>query len=79
MVIEMVGVSFKFDSRMDDGIEVITLYYRIHGRSCACRRFTASYDAHTGVSRSALLNMMCFVHGLMGRVGGRAGRCCGEE
>jgi hypothetical protein len=34
MVFEMVGFSVKFDTRMDDGIEVITLYYRVNGRLC---------------------------------------------
>lgn len=59
MVVEMVGFSVKFDTRMDDGIEVITLYYRVNGRLCDCKRFT-------GVTRSALLDMLRFVCRLKG-------------
>lgn len=61
MVVEMAGLSVKFDTRMDDGIEVITLYYRVNGHLCVCKCFTETYDSCTGVTRSALLNMLRFV------------------
>lgn len=61
MVVEVAGLSVKFDTRMDDGIEVITLYYRVNGRLCVCKRFTETYDSCTGVTCSALLNMLRFV------------------
>ena len=66
MVVEMAGLSVKFDTRMDDGIEVITLYYRVNGRLCDCKRFTETYDSCTGVTCSALLNMLRFVYRLRG-------------
>ena len=68
MVVEMAGLSVKFDTRMDDGIEVITLYYRVNGHLCGCKCFTETYDSRTGVTRSAMLNMMWFIHCLMGCV-----------
>lgn len=66
MVVEMVSLSVKFDTRMDDGIEVITLNYRVNGRLCDCKCFTETYDSCTGVTCSALLNMMRFVYRLRG-------------
>lgn len=66
MVIEMAGFSVKFDTRMNNGNEVITLYYRVNGRLCGCKCFSATYDSRTGVSRSAMLNMMWFVRYLLG-------------
>lgn len=66
MVFEMTGLSVKFDTRVDDGIEVITLYYRVNGRVCVCARFTETYDSCTGVTCSALLNMLRFVCRLKG-------------
>lgn len=68
MVVEMAALSVKFDTRMNNGNEVITLYYRVNGRLCGCKCFTETYDSRTGVTRSAMLNMMWFVHWLMGRV-----------
>lgn len=64
MVVEMAGFSVKFDTRMDDGIEVITLYYRVNGRLCGCKCFTETYDSCSGVTCSALLNMLRFVYRL---------------
>ena len=66
MVVEMAGFSVKFDTRMDDGVEVITLYYRVGGGLCVCKCFTESYDSCTGVTCSALLNMLRFVWRLKG-------------
>ena len=67
-MIEMAGFSVKFDTRMNNGIEVITLYYRVNGRLRGCKCFSETYDFRTGETRSALLNMMWFVHYLMGCV-----------
>ena len=61
----MAGLSVKFDTRVDDGVEVVTLYYRVNGRLRGCECFVESYDSCTGVTRSALLNMMWFVFRLM--------------
>lgn len=66
MVFEMVGFSVKFDTRMDNGIEVITLYYRVNGRLRGCKCFTETYDSCSGVTCSALLNMLRFVYRLRG-------------
>lgn len=62
----MTSLSVKFDTRMDDGIEVITLYCRVNGRLCDCVCFTETYDSCTGVTCSALLNMLRFVYRLRG-------------
>lgn len=69
MVVEMAGFSVKFDTSVDDGIEVITLYYRVDGCLCGCECFTETYDSCSGVSCSALLNMMRFVYRLGGEDG----------
>lgn len=66
MVFEVTGLSVRFDTSVDDGIEVITLYYRVDGRLCGCRCFTETYDSCSGVTCSALLNMMRFVYRLRG-------------
>ena len=60
----MAGLSVRFDSRMEDGVEVITLYYRVNGRLSACKCFTGSYDSCSGGSCSALLDMLRFVFDL---------------
>ena len=57
----MVGFSVRFDSRVVDGVEVITLYYRVNGRLCGCKCFSEVYDSCSGVTCSALLNMLRFV------------------
>lgn len=65
MVVEMTGLSVKFDTSMDGGVEVITLHYRVDGR-CGCVCFSGSYDSCSGVACSALLNMLRFVYRLGG-------------
>lgn len=76
MVIEMAGLSIKFDTRMNNGHEVITLYYRVNGRLRGCKCFSETYDSRTGGTRSAMLNMMWFIHYLMGRTAKDAERYC---
>ena len=61
----MAGLSVKFDTRMNNGNEVITLYYRVNGHWCGCKCFTETYDSRTGATRSAMLNMMWFIHRLL--------------
>lgn len=79
MVVEMAGLSVKFDTRMNNGNEVITLYYRVDGRWCGCKCFTDTYNSRTGVTCSAMLNMMRFIHLLLkGAVKGTE-RCCRER
>ena len=73
----MAGLSVKFDTRMNNGNEVITLYYRVNGRLRGCKCFTETYNSRTGATCSAMLNMMWFVHYLMGCVVGGTERCCG--
>lgn len=62
----MAGLSVRFDTRLDDGIEVITLYYRVNGCLCGCECFSGTYDSCAGVSCSALLDMLRFVFRLGG-------------
>lgn len=66
MVVEMAGFSVKFGTRIDDGVEVIVLNYRVNGCLCDCKCFTETYDSCTGVTCSALLNMLRFVYRLGG-------------
>lgn len=66
MVVGMAGLSVKFDTRMYDGNEVITLYYRVNG-VFGCKFFTETYDPRTDGGCSAMNNMMNFVFRLMRR------------
>lgn len=61
----MSGISVRFDTKVYDGSEVITLYYRANG-VFGCKFFTETYSPRTGETRSAMNNMMCFVYRLMG-------------
>lgn len=66
MVVEMFGFSVRFVTSVVDGVEVIVLFYRVNGCLCGCECFFESYDSCSGVSCSALLNMMRFVYCLGG-------------
>ena len=66
MVVEMNGISVRFDSHVYDGDEVITLYYRANG-VFGCKFFTETYNPRTNEIRPALSNMLRFVYRLMGR------------
>lgn len=66
MVVEVADISVKFDTRMHDGSEVITLYYRANG-VFGCRFFTETYNPRTDGVCSAMNNMMNFVFRLMRR------------
>lgn len=66
MVVGMACLSVKFDTRMYDGNEVITLYYRVNG-VFGCKFFTETYDPRTDGVCSAMNNMMNFVFRLMRR------------
>lgn len=61
----MAGISVRFDTKVYDGDEVITLYYRANG-VFGCKFFTETYNPRTGEVRSAMNNMMNFVYRLMG-------------
>ena len=63
----MAGISVRFDTKVYDGSEVITLYYRANG-VFGCKFFTETYNPRTNEVRSAMSNMMRFVYRLMGRV-----------
>lgn len=63
----MNGISVRFDTKVYDGSEVITLYYRAND-VFGCKFFTETYNPRTGATRSAMSNMMRFVYRLMGRV-----------
>lgn len=62
----MSGISVRFDTRVYDGAEVITLYYRANG-VFGCKFFTETYNPRTNEVCSAMTNMMRFVYRLMGR------------
>lgn len=62
----MSGISVRFDTKVYDGNEVITLYYRANG-VFDCKFFTETYNPRTDEVRSAMSNMMRFVYRLMGR------------
>lgn len=66
MVVEMASLSVKFDTRMYDGNEVVTLYYRANG-VFGCKFFTETYNPRTDGVCSAMNNMMNFVFRLMRR------------
>ena len=66
MVVNMNGISVRFDTHWYDGDEVITLYYRANG-VFGCRFFTETYNPRTNEVSSAMNNMMVFVYCLMGR------------
>lgn len=65
MVVEVAGLSVRFDSRVYDGNEVIVLYYRANG-VFGCKFFTESYNPRFDGVCSAMDNMMDFVFCLMG-------------
>lgn len=73
MVVEMNGISVRFDSSVYDGSEVITLYYRANG-VFGCKFFTETYNPRTDEVRSAMNNMLGFVYRLMGRGVGNSER-----
>lgn len=62
----MNGISVRFDTKVYDGDEVITLYYRVNG-VFGCKFFTETYNPRTNEVHSAMNNMMNFVYRLMGR------------
>lgn len=62
----MAGISVRFDTKVYDDSEVITLYYRANG-VFGCKFFTETYNPRTNEVRSAISNMMRFVYRLMGR------------
>ena len=64
MVVEMTGVSVRFETREMDGREVLILRYRLK-RFVVVRFFTETYDPCTGEVCSAMDNMMGFVYRLM--------------
>lgn len=73
MVVEMASLSVRFDTRVYDGNEVITLYYRANG-VFGCKFFTETYNPCTDGVCSAMDNMMSFVFRLMRR-GARSNKC----
>lgn len=56
----MSGISVRFDTRVYDGGEVITLYYRANG-VFGCKFFTETYNPRTNKVCSAMSNMMEFI------------------
>lgn len=67
MVVDVNGISVRFDTKWYDGEEVITLYYRANG-VFGCKFFTETYNPRTDEVRSAMNNMMDFVYRLRGCV-----------
>lgn len=67
MVVDMTGVSVRFEASELDGREVLVLRYRLR-RFVVVRFFTETYDPCTGEVCSAMDNMVGFVYRLMGLV-----------
>lgn len=67
MVVDMTGVSVRFEASVLDGREVLVLRYRLKG-FVVVRFFTETYDSCTGEVCSAMDNMVGFVYRLMGLV-----------
>lgn len=65
-MVEMASLSVRFDTRVYNDNEVITLYYRANG-VFGCKFFTETYDPRTDGVCSAMDNMMSFVFRLMRR------------
>ena len=64
MVVDMAGVSVRFETRELDGREVLVLRYRLK-RFVVVRFFTETYDPCTGEACSAMDNMVGFIYRLM--------------
>ena len=64
MVVEMAGISVRFETRELDGREVLVLRYRLR-RFVVVRFFTETYDPCTGEVCSVMDNMVGFVYRLM--------------
>lgn len=64
MVVEMRGISVRFDTNVYDGSEVITLYYRANG-AFNCKLFFETYNPRTNEVSSAMNNMIDFIYRLM--------------
>ena len=64
MVVDMTGVSVRFEASELDGREVLILRYRLK-RFVVVRFFTETYDPCTGGVCSAMDNMVGFVYRLM--------------
>ena len=67
MVVDMTGVSVRFEASELDGREVLILRYRLR-RFVVVRFFTETCDPCTGEVCSAMDNMVGFVYRLMGFV-----------
>ena len=64
MVVEMTGISVRFETGELGGKEVLILRYRLR-RFVIVRFFTETYDPCTGEVCSAMDNMVGFVYRLM--------------
>ena len=64
MVVDMTGVSVRFETRELNGREVLVLRYRLK-RFVVVRFFTETYDSCTGEICSAIDNMVSFIYRLM--------------
>ena len=66
-MVEVTGVSVRFEAGELGGKEVLILRYRLRG-FVIVRFFTESYDSCSGEVCSAMDNMVGFVYRLMGFV-----------
>lgn len=64
MVVDMTGVSVRFETRELNGREALVLRYRLKG-FVVVRFFTETYDPCTDEVCSAMDNMVGFVYRLM--------------
>ena len=67
MVVELTGISVRFEAGELGGREVFILRYRL-GRFVVVRFFSETYDSCSGEVCSAMDNMVGFVYRLMGFV-----------
>lgn len=78
VVVDMTGVSVRFETRELDGKEVLVLRYRLK-RAVIVRFFTETYDSCTGGVCSAMDNMIGFIYSLMRFVSENPDRFYGKE
>lgn len=76
-MVDMTGVSVRFETRELDGRDVLVLRYRLK-RFVFVRFFTETYDPCTGEVCSAMDNMVGFVYRLMMFVSGHPERFYGN-
>lgn len=78
VVVDVTGISVRFETRELDGKEVLVLRYRLK-RFVIVRFFTEAYDPCTGRVCSAMDNMVGFIYRLVRFVSENPERFYGKE